>query len=168
MREVLKNIDKFEVRQAYEGRSYCLRSSVSIARPRAEVFEFFANANNLQELTPDHLNFSIITPGPIEISEGSVIDYRLSLYGVSFGWQSEITVWEPPYRFVDEQRKGPYKYWIHEHVFVEDEGKTVVKDHLRYFPVGGALLNALFVKRDIGKIFNYRAQKLLQIFGSVE
>ncbi len=147
-----------------EGRSYVVRASTVVPGTRDEVFAFFSDAANLEALTPKHLNFSIVSPQPVNIKQGAIIDYRLKLYGIPFGWQTEITVWEPPFRFVDEQRKGPYHYWIHEHSFVEQDATTLVQDHVCYSPWGGALVNALFVARDVEKIFNFRARRLQELF----
>src|SRR5229473_256824 len=88
-----------------------------LPKPLDEVFAFFASAANLQILTPDWVGCSILTPEPIELRRGARIDYRLRLHGVPVRWQTEITAWEPPHRFVDEQRRGPYRVWVHEHLF---------------------------------------------------
>ncbi len=82
-----------------------------------EVFDFFADAGNLELLTPPWLHFEILAPSPVEMREGTLIDYKLRLHGVPIRWQSEITVWQPPFRFVDRQRRGPYRLWVHTHRF---------------------------------------------------
>jgi ligand-binding SRPBCC domain-containing protein len=128
------------------------------------VFAFFADARNLEELTPPWLNFEIITPDPIDMAVGTRIDYRLRVHGIPVRWQSEITAWEPMRRFVDEQRRGPYQQWIHLHEFEEVDGGTRVRDHVRYAVPGGALVHRLFVARDLEKIWDYRARKLNQLF----
>ena len=147
-----------------EGTSYSFRARSTLNYPRDEVFAFFSKPENLQKLTPDHLHFSILTPLPVDMKVGAMLDYRIKLYGIPFSWRSEITVWEPPFRFVDEQVKGPYVYWIHEHAFFEDGDKTIVQDHVRYWPRGGALLNLLFVEKDVKKIFSFREEKLSEFF----
>ncbi len=129
-----------------------------LARPLAEVFDFFADARNLQVLTPEWLNFCILTPGPIQMQQGTIIEYRLRLRGFPLRWRSEITVWEPPWRFVDEQRRGPYRLWIHEHRFAARDGGTVVTDLVRYAPPGGRLVDRLFVRPDLERIFRYRRE----------
>lgn len=136
-----------------------------LPRPRAEVFPFFADARNLETITPGWLHFQILTPAPIAMRVGCRIDYRLRVHGLPLRWQSEITVWEPPDRFVDEQRRGPYRYWRHEHTFRDHEGGTLCADHVRYAVPGGALVHRLFVKRDVERIFAWRRQLIEQLLG---
>ena len=142
-----------------------LRSELWLPRPLEEVFAFFADASNLQELTPDWLDFSILTPRPITMCRGALIDYRLKVHGIAIRWQSEITAWEPPLRFVDEQRRGPYRLWVHEHTFAARDGGTQVGDVVRYAAPGGFLIEWLFVRRDVERIFDFRRRKLLERFG---
>lgn len=142
---------------------YSIRSEVLLPCPREKVFPFFADAHNLELLTPKWLRFRVLSSG-IEIREGSLIDYRLRLRGIPIRWQSEIMVWEPPYRFVDRQLRGPYRTWIHEHRFEEEGGKTKVIDDVRYDHPGGRWVNRFLVKRDLDKIFSYRKAKLKEFF----
>ncbi len=139
-------------------------SEIWLPRAREEVFEYFSRAANLEEITPPWLHFSILTPEPIQMAKGLRIDYRLSVHGIPLRWQSEITAWDPPYRFVDEQRRGPYRRWIHEHIFEERDGGTVAKDRVRYAAPGGWLIEKLFVARDVERIFAFREAKLLAMF----
>src|SRR3954471_17564127 len=112
---------------------YRFTASQTIARPRSEVFDFFSRAENLERITPPTLGFQIITPTPITIAEGTLLDYRLSMRGILMKWRSRITVWEPPNKFADEQVTGPYKQWIHTHRFYEiDAGTTLTEDEVRY------------------------------------
>ena len=143
---------------------FTLTSEQWLARPVGEVFTFFSDAGNLDALTPPWLRFEILTPSPIEMKVGALIDYRLRLRGLPVRWQSEITAWQPPHRFADEQRRGPYKVWHHEHTFTERDCGTLVGDHVRYAVFGGAVIERLFVRRDIAKIFAYRQQKLAEMF----
>lgn len=134
--------------------------------PRAidEVFAYFSDARNLEKLTPPILHFKITSPGPIQMNTGTTIDYRLRVYGLPLHWTSLISTWDPPRLFVDEQIRGPYRYWIHQHMF-EPQGKnTLVKDLVRYQLIGGSIVHDLFVKRDLQKIFSYRQQQLLDYF----
>lgn len=142
-----------------------LRQEQWFPRPLEEVFAFFAEARNLESITPPWLKFEIRTPGPIEMREGAVIDYRIRVHGIPMRWRSEITVWEPPHRFVDEQRKGPYRTWIHEHSFEERDGGTLVGDHVRYAAPGGRLIEKLVVERDLRRIFDHRLKRLEELLG---
>jgi ligand-binding SRPBCC domain-containing protein len=142
-----------------------LNSEVWLPQGREEVFEFFSRAENLEALTPPWLHFSILSPGPITMKVGTRIQYRLRLHGIPLGWESEITAWEPPHRFVDEQRSGPYRQWIHEHQFLQHNGGTQVRDAVRYSVVGGSLVDRLFVAPDLSRIFEFRRQKTAEIFG---
>lgn len=143
-----------------------LRARCRLLRPRPEVFAFFADAGNLEALTPPWLRFRIVTPQPVELCAGALIDYRLRVHGLPVRWTSEITAWEPPVRFVDEQRRGPYRLWLHEHTFEDAPGGgTFVHDRVRYRVPFGRLANWLVVERDVRTIFTYRSEALLRIFG---
>ena len=147
-------------------RIFEFRARTRVPRPRAEVFAFFADAGNLQKLTPPWLRFEILTPRPIEMGPGALIDYRLHLYFIPIRWRTRIAVWEPPHRFVDEQLRGPYRLWLHEHTFEEDGDGTLCDDFVRYAVPFGALTNRLMVARDVRKIFAYRERRLKEIFGA--
>ena len=144
-------------------------SQLWVPRPRAEVFEFFSSALNLEEITPPWVSFHVISAPPIEMRVGALIDYKLRIHGIPARWQSRITAWDPPSRFVDEQVRGPYSIWIHEHRFTERDGQTLCEDFVQYAPPGGALfapiLNSLLIERDVRKIFAYRSKRLREIFG---
>jgi ligand-binding SRPBCC domain-containing protein len=146
-------------------RIFTFESQLWLPRPVAEVFPFFADARNLQAITPDWLNFEVLTPGPIEIKAGALIDYKLRVRGLPLRWRTHIKAWEPPHRFVDEQLRGPYRQWIHEHTFVEKDGGTLARDVVRYAVLGGALVDRIFVRRDVERIFEFRRMKLLERFG---
>lgn len=141
------------------------RSEIWLPEPQEEVFGFFSNALNLQVLTPDWVDFSVVAPVPILMGPVTTIDYRLRLHGFPIRWQSEITVWDPPHRFVDEQRRGPYRLWVHEHIFKAQDAGTLVSDYVRYAAPGGRLVEWLFVRRDVERIFEFRREKLLALFG---
>jgi ligand-binding SRPBCC domain-containing protein len=128
------------------------------------IFPFFADAGNLEALTPPWLNFKILTPLPIDVHEGTLIDYRLRLRGVPVRWRTRISVWQPPYRFVDEQLRGPYRQWIHEHTFEAHQGGTLVRDHVRYAVPFDWLVHRLLVRPDVERIFRYRAAELRRRF----
>ena len=149
-------------------KTFVYKSSIWLPRPLDEVFEFFSDAANLEVLTPPWLNLSISTPTPIEMRPGTLIDYRLRFRGVPLRWRSEITVWDPPHRFADVQVKGPYRQWVHEHSFVEQDGGTLAGDRVAYAVWGGALANKLVIRRDVERIFDYRKQRLTAMFANGE
>lgn len=143
-----------------------LERSTLVRRPLAEVFPFFADPANLEALTPPWLNFRILTPLPVVMRPGVLIDYRISLRGLPLTWRSEITAWEPPHRFVDEQRRGPYRLWVHEHLFRERSGGTEIVDRVRYAILGGRLIGRLFVDRDLSRIFDHRQRRIAELVGT--
>jgi ligand-binding SRPBCC domain-containing protein len=145
-------------------KTYTFDSRIWIARPIGEVFAFFSDAHNLEVLTPSWMHFRTVTPGPIALAVGTRFEHRLRVKGLPVRWESEITAWDPPRRFVDEQRRGPYRFWRHEHRFCASAGGTQVEDHVEYGVQGGALINWLLVAPDLRKVFNYRRQKLLEVF----
>ncbi len=152
--------------RAPAGEGFRLESIQFLPQPRERIFEFFSDAFQLQTLTPPWLHFSVLTPAPIRIAAGTLIDYRLRLHGLLVRWQSRISVWEPPTRFVDEQTKGPYRRWHHEHVFEAVEGGTLCCDVVDYSVPGGRLIHSLLVRRDIQAIFEFRRSRLADIFGN--
>ena len=134
-----------------------------LARPPAEVFPFFADAGNLEAITPPWLSFRITTPRPIEMRQGALIEYRLRLHGLPIRWLTVIADWAPGVRFVDTQIRGPYALWHHTHEFEPDGDGTLMRDTVRYaLPYGplGVAAQRLFVARDVGRIFDYRAEAL--------
>ena len=147
-----------------DDRCYVLTCSVVVPRSRNEVFTFFSDAFQLEQITPDWLNFQILTPGPIELKTGSLIDYRIRLHGIPIGWQTEISSWKPPFSFTDRQVRGPYWLWEHLHTFEEVEGGTLTVDIVRYRPIGGRFSNWLVVEKDLRRIFEYRRRRLLELF----
>lgn len=134
--------------------------------PVETVFRFFADAGQLERITPPWLNFRITTPMPIEIQKGTLIDYRLRLRLIPIRWRTLISEWVPNKRFVDEQLKGPYLLWHHTHEFEQVEDGTLVIDTVRYRVFGGRLIESLFVRHDLRRIFEYRYQELAKIFAA--
>ncbi len=147
------------------GRVYTFETHLWLPKPREEVFAFFSDAYNLQDITPAFLNFTVVTPPPIVMAEGTLIDYRLRIRGIPVRWRTRIRAWDPPTRFVDEQVRGPYRSWVHEHRFTEEGEGTRVWDRVRYSVPGGDLLHRLFVRGDVARIFRYRHRRLLAHFG---
>ncbi|MFN7927715.1 MAG: SRPBCC family protein [Blastocatellia bacterium] len=141
---------------------HLLERTQVIERPLAETFEFFGDAYNLEKITPPFLRFQILTPAPIRMNVGTLIDYSLSLAGIPFRWQTRIDVWEPGVRFVDRQVRGPYARWIHTHSFQAlGARQTLMRDRVEYeIPLGwlGDLAHWAFVEDTLKKIFNYRGE----------
>jgi ligand-binding SRPBCC domain-containing protein len=144
---------------------FTLEAELWLRRRPEEIFPFFSDAFNLEAITPPWLRFEVLTPQPITLRAGARIDYRLRLRGLPLRWQSEITAWEPPFRFVDEQRRGPYRVWMHEHTLKERDGGTLARDVVRYDVFGGRWIHRLFIRRDLEKIFAFRQHKLREMFG---
>jgi ligand-binding SRPBCC domain-containing protein len=146
---------------------YRLERSLFIPRPRAEVFAFFADANNLERITPPLLHFHILTSRPIPMQAATVIDYKLRLYGIPFHWQTLIETFDPATSFTDVQLTGPYRRWHHHHTFTDVPGGTEMRDIVDYdLPFGtiGALVHALFLRRSLDRIFDYRNTTITQYF----
>jgi ligand-binding SRPBCC domain-containing protein len=143
---------------------YRLETRTFVPAPLPQVFAFFADARNLETITPPFLRFKVLTPD-VPMRVGARIDYRLRLRGVPFRWQSEITQWEPNVRFKDEQRHGPYVYWKHLHLFRADGGGTLVEDGVEYDVPGGSLVHQWLVSPELVRIFRYRQEALARIFG---
>jgi ligand-binding SRPBCC domain-containing protein len=141
-------------------REYLLEREHWVPRPIEEVFAFFSNAANLELLTPPWLKFQIVTPQPISMAPGTLIEYRIHWHFVRLRWVTEIVEWSPPHRFVDIQLRGPYKHWRHTHSFTAERGGTTIRDEILYsLPLGplGALAHRVAVRRDLERIFDYRS-----------
>lgn len=150
-------------------RGYILRRSQFVGHPPDEVFAFFSDARNLERITPQFLRFKVLSASSAAVREGTLIDYRLRLWGVALKWQSRIECFEPGRQFVDVQTRGPYRRWRHTHTFEEAPGGTRIVDEVHYeLPFGplGALAHAMFVQRMLRKIFDYREQAIAKIFGT--
>lgn len=135
------------------------------------AFEFFGDAHNLAAITPPWLGFRIETPGPIEMSAGTLLDYRLRLHGLPLRWRSRIEEWQPPRRFVDAQLAGPYRLWHHTHTFEPDGDGTLMRDEVRYalplWPLGEVAHVAL-VRRDLERIFAFRQERVTELLAPSE
>jgi ligand-binding SRPBCC domain-containing protein len=133
-----------------------------------DVFEFFADAHNLEAITPPWLGFRVVTPAPIRMAPGTLIEYRLRLHRVPVRWLTRIEVWEPGRRFVDVQLRGPYRLWHHTHAFEPHGEGTCVRDVVRYrLPLGplGRLVHAAVVRRDLERIFDFRREAVARALG---
>lgn len=147
---------------------YIFKAEQTINASLKETFDFFSKAENLEKLTPPILRFEILTQLPIQIVQGTIIDYKIKLRGVPIKWKTVIEVWEPQVKFVDNQLKGPFKLWHHTHEFKSlGENKTLMKDTVRYllpFGILGQLVHPLLVKPDVEKIFAYRNTVIEETF----
>jgi ligand-binding SRPBCC domain-containing protein len=148
---------------------HILTTRLELPLPRNRVFAFFADAENLGAITPTELAFRILTPLPIVMREGALIDYRIGLWGIPMTWKTRITHWNPPYEFVDEQLSGPYRTWIHTHRFSETASGTVIEDEVRYkLPFGLLGRIALpLVRRQLDRIFSYRSHRVSELLRSL-
>lgn len=155
--------------------TYRLRVDQFVARPLGEVFAFFETPENLEAITPPWLGFRILTPRPIEMRPGAVIDYRISLRGVPMRWRTLISTHEPPRVFVDEQVRGPYALWHHEHRF-EEVGASAsgpagvwIRDTVTYrlpFVLGlERAAHAVLVRPDLARIFEHRRRMVGELVG---
>ncbi len=147
---------------------HLLRTEAILPRPRDEVFAFFADAANLQRITPPELRFQILSPLPIAMREGAEIRYQLQLFRVPFRWRTRITRWEPEHCFVDFQESGPYKLWEHTHTFEDVPEGTRMVDEVRYalpFTPLGDLAHPI-VRRQLDRIFTFRTATMHELFPS--
>jgi len=146
---------------------HSLTKTTTINRPIQEVFDFFSKAENLNKITPPDLQFKILSPLPILIKKGALIDYKIKINGIPFIWRTEISEWELNKRFIDRQVKGPYKIWIHEHSFEERNGITYMTDYVQFLSPGWILepiINKLFIEKKVKGIFEYREKILADLF----
>ena len=150
-------------------RVFRLESEQIVPRPRPAVFAFFTAAENLEAITPPFLHFQITTPRPIRIEPGALIDYRLQLFGILFGWRTRIETMELDRRFTDVQVSGPYARWQHLHEFEEVSNGTCIRDVVEYeLPFGliGLAAQKIFVGRALDRIFDYRRRRIAELFGN--
>jgi len=150
-------------------RLYTLNRNQFVPAPPDQVFGFFSQPENLARLTPPDLGFVILTPPPIRMKTGALIDYTIRLLGIRVRWTTLITEFSPGRSFVDEQLKGPYSYWHHAHGFEEVPGGTIVRDEVRYaLPLGflGRFAHSIAVRDRLDDIFGYRSKAVAEIFGT--
>jgi len=148
-----------------------LNFSMTLPLPRPQVFAFYCDASNLGRITPPELDFQILSPLPLVMAAGALIEYRLQLFNVPFHWVTEIREWHPPDSFVDAQKKGPYRQWIHRHSFRDAaDGGTIIDDEVRFvlplLPIGEAAYP--LVKPELDRIFAYRQAAIRRILLAAE
>ncbi len=149
-------------------KTYTLNFEQQLSAELPEVFAFFARAENLETITPEWLHFKILSVNPVPMQQGTMIHYSLRLHGIPLRWTSEIVEWEPPYRFVDLQRRGPYKLWRHEHRFEARHGGTHITDTVTLaLPFGwmGEIAYKIRVRAEVHEIFAFRERKIRELFG---
>jgi ligand-binding SRPBCC domain-containing protein len=145
---------------------YTLRRQQSIRKPPAELFRFFERPENLELITPSSVGFTILTPQPISLKPGTVLDYTIRLLGLPVRWTTLISSYDPPHSFTDVAIRGPYRFWHHTHRFEPTDRGTLMTDEVRYaMPVGpiGRLVHTLWVRRKLKYIFDYRARKISEL-----
>ena len=146
---------------------YHLKREQFVKHSRDEVFEFFGKADNLERITPSSLGFNLLTPAPIRMHTGTLIDYTVKPMGFPIRWRTMITEFDPPNGFTDEQLKGPYSFWHHKHTFKDEDNGTLITDEVRYvipFGIFGRFAYLLFIRRQLKKIFDFREKAVAEIF----
>lgn len=149
-------------------RVHVLEREQFVPTPLDEAFAFFADAFNLERITPPWLAFHVVTPGAIDVHAGTTIDYRIRLLGIPLRWRSLISRFEPGVLFVDEMLEGPYRWWHHLHTFEAHEGGTILRDRVEYaVPYGplAPIAHALFVRRRLRQIFDFRRDRIVEFLG---
>ena len=157
----------------FKPRLRTLHREMWVPLPLDTVFGFFSNPANLEKVTPPWVGFRILSKLPVEMKPGALLDYAIRVHGIPLKWRSEITVWEPPYRFADLQLNGPYAVWHHQHRFEARHGGTLVTDDVEYaipfsWMPGAQLVERFLVAPDVEKIFAHRRGALLRHFGLPE
>ncbi len=150
---------------------YELNITQRIDAPLEKVFDFFSKPENLAEITPSKLGFNILTPSPIVMEKGTLIDYTIKLFGIPVRWRTLITAYNPPEKFVDEQLKGPYSFWHHTHTFKPNKDGVLISDVIKYsIPLGvlGRALHYLWIRNDLNRVFKYRKEVIDKIFTNNE
>ena len=164
LKDALGNLLRYEVKG--EG---LLIEQQWIEKPLSEVFDFFKDAKNLEKITPEYLQFKVLSMNTKDIKEGSLINYKLKLRGIPFKWKTLISKFKENDMFIDQQEKGPYKKWVHTHTFSEVNGGTLINDHVVYkLPLGsvGRIVAGRFVKNDVENIFSYRKEVIDKHFSN--
>jgi ligand-binding SRPBCC domain-containing protein len=152
-------------------KTYIFRKQQTIAHPIEDVFNFFKQPDNLEKITPSSVGFSILTPRPINMQVGTVLDYTIRLLGLPVRWTTLISAYDPPYRFIDVALRGPYSFWHHTHTFEENDQGTIMTDEVHYaLPIGifGRLAHFLWVKRQLKYIFDYRMKVISDLLENAD
>lgn len=149
---------------------YTLQSSQKLPITLEEAWIFFSDPKNLNTITPESMKFKTLSGDDRSMFQGQIINYKISPFPlVTMHWVTEITHVQPLRFFVDEQRFGPYAFWHHKHFFSEIDGGICMEDIIHYkVPFGflGRLIHPLFIRPKLHDIFRFRAQKLVELFGT--
>ena len=145
-------------------REFAVERTQVVPAPIEQAWAFYASPHNLQAITPPWLFFRI-EQAPDELEAGSLLRYRLRLFGIPVRWLTEIRSWDPPHTFVDVQLRGPYRLWEHTHRLVTVDGGTEIHDRVRY-QVPGGMLADLVVRRWLKAIFDYRAKRTSELLST--
>lgn len=140
---------------------YTFKKEQFVPSDMETVFDFFSRPENLEKITPPAMGFHIMTPNPIEMKKGAIIDYTVNIMGVPVRWRTMITSYKKNQFFVDEQLKGPYSYWYHKHSFEPVEGGINIIDEITYaLPLEAFrnIVHPLLIKPQLKKIFSFRFQ----------
>ena len=154
-----------EIQQSNSYHRYLYQNQIDA--PLDKVFDFFSKPENLSEITPAKLGFNILTPSPIKMEKGTLIDYTIKLMGIPLRWRSLITDYDPPKKFVDEQLKGPYSYWHHKHTFKEVDGGILIIDEITYaLPIQAfrRIVHPVLIKTQLNQIFDFIFQTIKDKF----
>lgn len=148
---------------------HIMETRVWVGRSRPDVWALFDDPANLARLTPPSFRLRLAT-GPATMTAGAVLDYRFRWLGIPIRWLAYVREYDPPYRFLDVQLRGPYARWEHRHRFLEEDGGTVIEDRVVYrLPFGGLgrLAHAVFVGRQLQALWSYRTRRLAELLGPV-
>ena len=146
---------------------HTLERSQVVSTPRGELFRFFEDPQNLGRMTPHRMGFRILGMDDLPFRPGFRLKYRIKVMGVPLRWVTTITEYEPGKRFVDEQTRGPYAFWRHEHTFEDADGGTLMRDRVQYelpFGILGSAVQRLVVARELDRIFDFRARTVEELF----
>ena len=152
-------------------KTYVFRKQQALARPIDDLFNFFKQPDNLEKITPSSVGFTILTPRPIKMQVGTVLDYTIRLLGLPVRWTTLISAYDPPHRFIDVSLRGPYSFWHHTHTFEENDQGTIMTDEVHYalpFGVLGRLAHSLWVKRQLKYIFDYRMKVIGELLENAD
>ena len=153
-------------------RVYSIQCIQHIPASIEEVWKFFSDPSNLKKITPEKLDFVVISKEQEKMYAGQIIEYTIRpLFRIPVYWMTEIMHVKEQQYFIDEQRYGPYSFWHHQHFFEEVEDGVVMKDLVHYkipFWFIGDIANTLFVRKQLKTIFSFRFAIIANLFGNIK